>query len=278
MERVTDQTERRVLRGETVFSAEKVVTLFEPRTDIIAKRGYVHYGDKLNLSAGASGVVLDAVIERRNPADTRRLIPMLERHPELYGAVPAQVACGRVYASTANSRRCEGAGRRGHGVPQEAGSGSAGDGVLGGGLRPAQEVPGRAGGGDLVSEALLRALAVQLAGLGALPGLRVVDRRHPLSGRSRPKRAETQAGVAPGPRGGTAPDRLRESRGLPRLRRSKKHAPEARKTPPVTGAASKSPGSAGQGPRRTSREQAFMDRNYTRQSAPSTLPANSVPR
>ena len=102
VERVIDQTERRVLGGETVPSAEKVVSLFEPHTDIIVKRGRAQYGHKLNLSAGASGMVLDAVIERGNPADSTRLIPMLERHAELYGEVPAQVACDGGYASRAN--------------------------------------------------------------------------------------------------------------------------------------------------------------------------------
>ena len=104
VERGIDQTERRVLEGERVPSAEKVVSLFEPHTDIIAKRGRVQYGHKLNLSAGGSGMVLDAVIERGNPADSSRLIPMLERHAELYGEAPAQVACDGGYASKANPR------------------------------------------------------------------------------------------------------------------------------------------------------------------------------
>ena len=90
VERVIDRTERRVPEGEKVPSAEKVVSLFEPHTDIIAKRGRVRYGHKLNLSAGGSGMVLDAVIERGNPADSSRLIPMLERHAELYGEAPGR--------------------------------------------------------------------------------------------------------------------------------------------------------------------------------------------
>ena len=89
VERVIDQTERRVLGGEKVRSGEKVVSLFEPHTDIIAKRGRVQYGHKLNLSASGSGLVLDAVVERRNPADSSRLIPILERRVERYGEAPA---------------------------------------------------------------------------------------------------------------------------------------------------------------------------------------------
>lgn len=66
-----DQTERRVLRGEKVPAQEKVASLFEPHTDIIVKGGrQVQYGHRVNLSTGASGLVLDAVVERGNPADT----------------------------------------------------------------------------------------------------------------------------------------------------------------------------------------------------------------
>ena len=39
---VTDQTERRVFGGETVPAGEKVVSLFEPHTDIVVKGGRRH--------------------------------------------------------------------------------------------------------------------------------------------------------------------------------------------------------------------------------------------
>jgi len=46
IERIIAQTERRVLRGETVAANEKIVSLFEPHADIIAKGGReVQYGD-----------------------------------------------------------------------------------------------------------------------------------------------------------------------------------------------------------------------------------------
>ena len=260
VERVIDQTERRVLGGERVPSREKVVSLFEPHTDIIAKRGRVQYGHKLNLSAGGSGLVLDAVVERGNPADSSRLIPMIERHAELYGEAPAQVACDGGIREQGESQRGEGAGRGGHGVPQEAGSGAAGDGVLGGGVRPAQEVPGRHGGRDLVPEALLRAQAVRLAGTGALPDLRVVGHRHAQPGRSRPEQAETETGVAPEAPGGSKPAGPRRPGALasPQVGKGRAGGAEtARQGLP-------SPDTdriKGRKPRGTSREPAFMDGN-----------------
>src|SRR3954467_14879270 len=54
----------------------------------------VQYGHKLNLTTGRSGLILDLVIEAGNPADSDRLMPMLERHIGAYGAAPRQGADG----------------------------------------------------------------------------------------------------------------------------------------------------------------------------------------
>ncbi len=103
IERVIDQSKRRVLAGEAVPAAEKVVSLFEPHADIIVKGGRgVQYGHKLNLTTGKSGLILDVVVEAGNPADAERFLPMLERHVELYGAAPRQTATDGGYASRDN--------------------------------------------------------------------------------------------------------------------------------------------------------------------------------
>ena len=74
--RVIDQTKRRVFDGETVPASQKVVSLFEPHTDIIGKGGRAtEYGHKINLSTGRSGLVLDVVVEADpNRATTRPLV------------------------------------------------------------------------------------------------------------------------------------------------------------------------------------------------------------
>jgi transposase, IS5 family len=103
IERVIDQSKRRVLAGEAVPAAEKVVSLFEPHADIIVKGGRdVQYGHKLNLTTGKSGLILDVVVEAGNPADAERFLPMLERHVELYGAARRQTATDGGYASRDN--------------------------------------------------------------------------------------------------------------------------------------------------------------------------------
>ena len=100
---VVSQTQRRVFEGEKVPVQEKVVSLYEPHTDIIVKdRRQVQFGHKLNLVQGKSRLILDLVIETGNPADSERYIPMIERQKEIYGRVPRQVSVDGGYASKAN--------------------------------------------------------------------------------------------------------------------------------------------------------------------------------
>ncbi len=103
--KVVSQTERRVLRGESVPACEKIVSIFEPHTDIIRKdRRDTHYGHKVTLSGGQSGMILDWVVEDGNPADTTLLIRMLDRLEAIYGSYPLQVAIDGGFASMENLR------------------------------------------------------------------------------------------------------------------------------------------------------------------------------
>lgn len=103
VERVIDQTERRVLHDEAVPAADKLVSLFEPHSDIIVKgRRQVSYGHKLNLASGRSGLILDLVVEPGNPADAERFVPMLDRQIAIYDRPPRQLAADGGYASADN--------------------------------------------------------------------------------------------------------------------------------------------------------------------------------
>ena len=108
IERVIDQTRRRVFAGETVPAGDKLVSLFEPHADIIVKsRRGVQYGHKLNLTTGKSGMILDIVVEDGNPADAARFVPMLERHVAVYDAAPRQTAVDGGYASRENLKKAK---------------------------------------------------------------------------------------------------------------------------------------------------------------------------
>jgi transposase, IS5 family len=101
--RVVDQTERRVLRGESVPATEKIVSIFEPHTDIIIKdRRDTFYGHKICLTSGASGLVLDVVVEQGNPADSTLARRTVERVTSILGKLPKQVTFDGGFSSKAN--------------------------------------------------------------------------------------------------------------------------------------------------------------------------------
>lgn len=103
IDQVLDQTRRRVFEGESVPANEKLLSLFETHTDLIVKAPRKSsFGHKLNLTTGTSGLVLDVVVERGNPADSARLIPMIERHQERYGVPCHTVAADGGYTSRDN--------------------------------------------------------------------------------------------------------------------------------------------------------------------------------
>ena len=119
---IIDQAVRRVLKEEKVPAADKVVSVFEPHTDIIVKdRRDTQFGHKLNLTTGKHGMVLDVVIEEGNPADSSRLLPMIKRIQECYGKLPRQVAADAGYASKENISVAKALGIKAVGLPRKRG-------------------------------------------------------------------------------------------------------------------------------------------------------------
>jgi len=109
--RVMDQTRRRVIEGEKVPASDKLVSLFEPHTDIIRKdRRDTLYGHKVFLTGGASGLILDCKVEPGNPADSSMALTMLERQEVLYGRSPRQAALDGGFASKDNLKEAKALG------------------------------------------------------------------------------------------------------------------------------------------------------------------------
>jgi IS5 family transposase len=101
--KVIHQTERRVIHGESVDATDKVLSLFEPHTDIIVKdRRDTLFGHKICLTGGASKLILDCVITEGNPADSDLTIPMLERQQQIYGRYPLKASFDGGFASKDN--------------------------------------------------------------------------------------------------------------------------------------------------------------------------------
>lgn len=109
--RVIDQTERRVFKGESVPSGEKVVSFFEPHTDIIRKSNRdTEYGHKVFFTTGSSSLILDCIIEQGNPSDSTRYMPLLNRQKDIFGRMPRQTSADGGFASRENLTDAKGAG------------------------------------------------------------------------------------------------------------------------------------------------------------------------
>ena len=80
-----------------------IVSIFEPHTDIIIKdRRETFYGHKVCLTSGSSGLVLDLVVERGNPADSTLAQKAIERVRSVLGRAPKQVTFDGGFSSKAN--------------------------------------------------------------------------------------------------------------------------------------------------------------------------------
>ena len=105
LERILDQTRRRVFKGENVPPHEKIVSIFEDHTDIIVKKKReTEFGHKVCLTVGKSSLVLDCVIERGNPSDTSLFPKALDRHIDLFGEAPISMAADGGFASLENAK------------------------------------------------------------------------------------------------------------------------------------------------------------------------------
>jgi transposase, IS5 family len=105
LERVVEQTECRVLSGESVAASEKLVSLFEEHTSIIARgkaSKKTEFGRKVWLSEVEGGIVTGYRILEGNPSDEKQLLPTLEDHLRLFGGPPRLVAADRGVYSSAN--------------------------------------------------------------------------------------------------------------------------------------------------------------------------------
>jgi IS5 family transposase len=104
VEQVIAQTRRRVFAGESVPAQEKIVSLFEPHTDIICRgkaNRPVEFGHKVWIDEVDGGIVSDYRILDGNPPDSEQWRPSLDHHVALFGRAPDQASADRgVYSHT----------------------------------------------------------------------------------------------------------------------------------------------------------------------------------
>lgn len=101
--KVIDQTKRRVIDKENVHSSEKIVSIFEPHTDVIVKGSRdIQFGHKINISSEKNGFITYLRIEKGNPADSSLFLPVLDYHKKTLNCLPGSSVADGGYASQEN--------------------------------------------------------------------------------------------------------------------------------------------------------------------------------
>lgn len=114
LKRAVVQAERRVLKDDPVPSAEKLVSVFEPHTQVIPrfKAGKpAEFGRKLRLDEVEGGLVVGyKVLEKGGGQDQEHLADALADHRRQFGRPPRLPAADRGMASADNERLAKEAG------------------------------------------------------------------------------------------------------------------------------------------------------------------------
>ena len=118
MERVIQQTQRRVILRQKVPATEKIVSIFEEHTDIIERGSRESlFGHKLYLTVQILAV-LDAVLMNGNPSRQPAGQALIAASMSAYGRYPRQASFDGGFASSDNLKWAK---RRRHcGLPRNA--------------------------------------------------------------------------------------------------------------------------------------------------------------
>lgn len=106
---VIDQTQRRIVLEQSVPAAEKIVSIFEPHTDIIKKDNFdPSFGHKVLLANGNSKLLFDCQVLDGNPADSTLVEGCIDRVTSVVGRVPPDWAFDGGFSSKENVRIAKG--------------------------------------------------------------------------------------------------------------------------------------------------------------------------
>ena len=114
LRRVVAQTRARVLRGDTRFPG-KVVSLFEPHTEIIRKGKLAkptEFGRLVKIQEAEAQFITDYAVCERGQAERALWAPALDRHIALFDHAPQLAVADGGFASGANERAAQERGVR----------------------------------------------------------------------------------------------------------------------------------------------------------------------
>jgi transposase, IS5 family len=104
VQQVMRQTRARIFRGET-RSAGKIVSIFEPSTEVIRKGKAskpTEFGKLVKLQEAENQIVIDYEVYAQRPNDSDLLIPAVEIHAAMLGRVPHLLAADAGFYSAQN--------------------------------------------------------------------------------------------------------------------------------------------------------------------------------
>jgi len=114
LRRVVAQTRARILRGNTRFPG-KVVSLFEPHTEIIRKGKLAkptEFGRLVKIQEAEAQFITDYAVCERGQADRALWAPSLDRHIALFDHAPQLAVADGGFASRSNERAAQDRGVR----------------------------------------------------------------------------------------------------------------------------------------------------------------------
>lgn len=104
VQQVMRQAKQRIFGGDT-HVAEKLVSIFEPTTEIIRKGKAskpTEFGKMVKIQESENQIITDFVVYEKRPSDSELVIPALEAHEKKLGCIPRLVAGDAAFYSANN--------------------------------------------------------------------------------------------------------------------------------------------------------------------------------
>jgi transposase, IS5 family len=104
VQQVVRQTKQRIFGGNT-HVAEKLVSIFEPTTEIIRKGKAskpTEFGKMVKIQEGENQIITDYAVYDKRPSDSELVIPALDSHEKKLGCTPRLVAGDAAFYSAKN--------------------------------------------------------------------------------------------------------------------------------------------------------------------------------
>jgi IS5 family transposase len=122
VQQVMRQTKARIFRGDT-HSAGKIVSIFEPSTEVIRKGKAAkptEFGKLVKLQEAENQIVIDYEVYAQRPNDSDLLIPAIEMHATKLGRVPHLLAADAGFYSAKNEIEAQARGVKRVCIPNRA--------------------------------------------------------------------------------------------------------------------------------------------------------------